>query len=192
MSRFPIHSESSSPEGSVESLRLAKEKYGFVPNLLGILAAAPSAVDAYLSLGTLFERTSLTPVEQQLVLASASVTNGCEYCVAAHSAGLRMTGLDDEALSRVRAGRRLDDPKLEALRSFTTALVETRGRPSEDDLQAFRAVGYRPEQVLEVLVGLALKTLSNYANHIVHTPLDPQLAPHAWDAGALVSEDSAA
>ncbi len=184
MSQFTIHTVDSAPASSRETLAAVQKKFGFLPNLLGELAAAPAAVQAYVTLNELLGKTSLSPVAQQVVLVSASMANGCHYCVAAHTAGLKMAGFADGQIDALRAGRSLADPKLEALRVFTIAVVERRGRIGDADLQRFLGAGHTREQVLEVLVGVAMKTLSNYTNHIVETPLDKPLQPFAWKPAA--------
>lgn len=191
MPKFWIHTLESAPASAKAALQAAERKFGFLPNLLGELAAAPAALQAYLELGRFLEQTSFRPPEQQLLLAAISVTNGCRYCVAAHSAGLRMAGMEREQIEAVRQDRPLDDSRLEGLRSFAKAVVEQRGRVTGDQVQAFLAAGYRPEQVLEVLVAVAMKTLSNYANHIAETPLDDQLKDFAWEpAEACAAQES--
>jgi AhpD family alkylhydroperoxidase len=148
---------------------------------MGEMAAAPPVLNAYLALSEQFGQTSLTPIEQQVVLATVSVTNGCTYCVAVHSAGLKAVGLPDDQIDAIRSGRALRDIRLEALRAFTAAAVEQRGRLSDADLRRFHETGYEHEQVLEVLIGVAMKTLSNYVNHLAHTPLDARFQPFAWE-----------
>jgi uncharacterized peroxidase-related enzyme len=177
---FVVHDIESSPAGSKATMDAVRRKFGFVPNLIGELAAAPAALKAYVTLSGLFDETSLTPVERQIVLATVSVENGCAYCVAAHTAGLKTAGLADDQIKAVRERRPLADGKLEALRIFTAAIVEARGWIDDRDLGAFLQAGYSKEQVLEVLVGVAMKTLSNYTNHIAETPLDAQLQAFAW------------
>lgn len=184
MSEFPIHSIDSSPVDARELLERVQQKYGFVPNFLGELAAAPAALKTYLALGDLLGETGLTPIEQQLVLGTVSVANGCHYCVAAHSAGLKRAGLPPDQIEAVREDRSLASPKLEALRTLTMAIVRQRGWISQPDLQQFMDAGYRREQVFDVLVGVAMKTLSNYANHIAATPLDEKFERFAWTAAA--------
>ncbi len=184
MSSFAIHTIESAPRGSRETLEAVRRRFGFVPNLMGELAAAPAAVKAYATLSEVFAQTSLRPVEQQLVLASVSAANQCAYCVAAHSAGLRMAEMADAQVDAVREGRPLADPRLEAIRRFAHAVVEQRGHVDGPEMQAFLDAGYTREQVLEVLVGVAMKTLSNYTNHIAETPLDPQFQPFAWEPTA--------
>lgn len=181
MRHFTIHSVESSPSASRPIVEAVGKKFGFVPNLIGELATAPAAVKAYVTLSGLLDETSLTTVERQIVLVTASIENGCAYCVAAHTAGLKMAGLAQDQIASIRERRPLADRKLEALRVFTTAVVGTRGRIDDAELEAFLQAGYTREQVLEVLVGVAMKTLSNYANHIAQTPLDKQFEAFAWE-----------
>lgn len=182
MSQFTIHTAETAPGASQDVLRVIERRFGFVPNLIGTLAAAPVAAKAYATLYDLFGQTSLTPVEQQLVLLAVSVTNGCRYCVAADSWGLDAAGAAPETVQAVRGGHELSDRKLEALRRFTATVVEQRGWLDESDVQEFLAAGYGEAHVFEVLVGVALKTLSNYTNHIAATPLDPALRQYAWES----------
>lgn len=182
MEKFKLYDLESSPAASREAMEVVGKKFGFVPNLIRELAAAPAALKAYVTLSSLVDETSFTPVERQIILVTASAENGCEYCVAAHSAGLKMSGFADSQLEAIRDQRPLADPKLDALRVFTAAVVSKRGRLDEADLDAFLRAGYTREQVLEVLVGVAMKTLSNYTNHIAETPLDTQLQAFAWEA----------
>lgn len=184
MESFTIHTIETAPEGSRETLEAVQRKFGFVPNLLGELAAAPSAARAYATLDGLLEDSSLEPVEVQLLLAAVSVANACEYCVAAHSAGLRQADLAEEDVEAVRNGEPVSDPRLEALRRFASVVVERRGHPGKDEVEAFLEAGYGREQILEVLVAVAMKTLSNYTNHIAETPLDEELSDFAWRAPA--------
>ena len=181
MSEFTVHTIESAPAASRDTLAAVQNKYGFIPNLLGELAEVPAALKAYTILSELLGQTSLTPIEQQVVLAAASIANGCEYCVAAHSAGLTTTGLSQDQLDALRGGRSLSDQKLQALRELTAAIVEQRGWIKQHHLQHFLDAGYRREQLFEVLVGVAMKTLSNYTNHIAGTPLDTELQPFAWE-----------
>lgn len=171
-----VHTEDSAPvEARGELLKISKH-YGFIPNLMGVLANSPAALKAYLSLGTLFSESTLSPVEQQVVLLTVSATNGCAYCVAAHSAMARMQRIPDDIVAGVRGGRPLADSRLEALRVLTSEIVAQRGWPSEDSVQHFLDAGFSRPQILEVILGVTMKTLSNYANHIVSTPVDPQFS----------------
>lgn len=102
----------------------------------------------------------------------------------AHSWGARHQGVDEEVLAALRAGRSLGDPKLEALRTFTAAMLEKRGAVSDDDKRAFFEAGYGPRQALEIILGLALKTITNYTNALARTPPNPEFGDTIWQRHA--------
>jgi uncharacterized peroxidase-related enzyme len=176
-----IHTIDSAPTEARDTLETARRRFGFLPNLLRELAGAPAALKGYVTLSGLLTESSLQPIEQQVVLLAASLENGCSYCVAAHSAGSKASGAGDDLIQAVRNGGPLADQRLEALRALTSAIVTTRGLVSESDIQRFLTAGFAKEQVFDVLLGVAMKTISNYANHIAETPLDPQLQPFGWN-----------
>jgi uncharacterized peroxidase-related enzyme len=181
---YPVHTATSAPEASRQTLAAAEKAYGFLPNLLAVMAEAPALVKAYTTLSKIFDETSFTPAERQIVLLATSFENECAYCMAAHSAIAGMQKVPQEVINAIRAGKPIADGKLEALRRLTAAVVSSRGWPSEADLTAFHAAGYSKSQALEVVLGVGVKTLSNYANHIAETPLDAAFQPLAWSKAA--------
>ncbi len=180
MSDFVSHTIESAPEGSRGALAEVQAKYGAVFNLFGALAESPVALNAYRALGDLFEQSSFTPAERQLLLLAISAENGCEYCVAAHSAGARMAALDAQAIEAVRGDTPIADARLAALHAFALTVVRQRGWVANDEVAAFLASGFTKAQVLEVIVAVALKTISNYANHITQPPLDAPFEATRW------------
>lgn len=163
-------------------LESVDKKYGFVPNLLGNLAHAPKAAEGYLALGALVDKTSFSALEQQVIMLAVSRYNECTYCIGAHSAISAMHKLPAEVIDAIRNDEPIADEKLEALRVFTTKLVDRRGWLGEGDIETFLAAGYDKSQVLEVVLGVAMKTISNYTNHIADTVLDDAFADFAWNA----------
>lgn len=174
MSSFAIYSKESAPEASQKLLAGVEKKYGFVPNLLGSLAESPAALQAYLGVAGAYSTSTLSPLEQQVVLVAISSQNNCDYCVAAHGMMLKGSGGDDRILDALKEGRALDDEKLEALRSFALAVLDKSGWVSESVVQTFKDAGFTQANVLEVITGIAMKTLSNYTNHILNIPIDDQ------------------
>jgi len=169
---FRLHSLDTAPEGARTDLQQVKEKFGRVPNFFAVAAESPAAVKAYLSLANTFQTTALTPAEQQIVILTASVENKCEYCVAAHSRGAKAAGVPDDVIKAVANRSPLSDPKLEALRKIVSQIVEKRGWLSDAEVQAFFSHGYSKAQLLDVMVGVSMKTLSNYINHLTDPPLE--------------------
>lgn len=173
---FTVHTVESAPDGAKETLLGTQQAFGFVPNLLGTMAGAPALLKAYLTVTRLFDETSLSASERQVVLLAASAENGCEYCLAAHTAIASMQRVPAAVIAAARDGRPIEDARLEALRCFATVVTARRGHPTAQETDAFRAVGYSDQQVLEVVLGVGMKTLSNYTNHIAGTPIDAVFA----------------
>lgn len=188
MTKLEVHTKESAPEQSRQILEGAEQKFGFLPNLLGVLAESPVALEAYTSLSATLEKGTLSAAERALVLLAVSTTNECHYCVAAHSAIALQSGLSESTVEALRGGEEVDDPKLEALRGFTVSMVEERGWLDPEELQTFLEAGYTKEQALEVITAVAMKTISNYTNHLAETPVDEQFAGHRWDPEAETVE----
>jgi uncharacterized peroxidase-related enzyme len=185
MSSFAVHTETTAPEASKEALAGVRQALGFAPNLMGVLAGAPGALEGYLTLSRLFESSSLTPVERNVVLLSVSFENGCDYCMAAHTGVAKMQGVPEDFISALRDGSPIKDAKLQALRAFTASITRQRANLPESGVDGFLAAGFTQRQVLEVILGVTQKTLSNYVNHLAHTPLDAAFAPLKWSRPAV-------
>ncbi len=185
---FQIHTPDTAPAGARETLGTIAKNYGFVPNLAAAVAESPATLDGLLGFMSAFDAAemTLTAVERQVVLVAVSVANKCEYCTAAHSMLASMAGLARPEIDNLQEGRPLDDPRLEALRRFVETVVAERGFASEVEMEAFFAAGFTKAQVLEVVFGVALKTLTNYANHIAKPPVNQQFAAFLpkWSAAA--------
>lgn len=184
MKNFPYHTLDTAPADARPLLEAANKKYRMIPNLYAKMAEAPALLQAYLQVAEIFAKSSLTPTQQQIVLLTVSRVNRCGYCVGAHSALADMGGVPAEVTNAIRHDAPIPDVKLEALRRFTARLVEARGWVQEADIQSFLKAGYSRANVLEVVVGVGQKTLSNYTNHMVGTALDAAFASRAWQAPA--------
>ncbi len=180
MSRLTIHSVDTAPEAARERVEAAQQANGFLPNLIGVLANAPTALETYQVVGAINGRASLTPTEREVVQITAATLNDCGFCVAGHTKlslkKIRMPEALVEALRNVEA---IDDPKLNALAQFSIAVIEKKGQVSDDELATFRAAGYNDQQALEVVLGVSLATLCNYANSLAQTPINPELQDFA-------------
>jgi len=182
MSIFGLHSPETAPEQSRDVMASVASKFGFIPNIYGVLAESPAVIKAYTSMTALLGSTSFSPAEQQLMLLTISASNKCEYCVAAHTLVGKRFSLDEDAIDAVRAGRAIADPRLNALHGFTKSVVESRGNVTATEVDDFIAAGFSKAQTLEVVLATALKTMSNYINHFADTPLDEAFRPEAWNA----------
>jgi len=186
MTQLTIFDENQAPAASRPLLSKAKAKYGFVPNVLGELAGSPSALGGYMSMSQTFAQSGLTAIEQQIVLLTTSFANNCEYCVAVHSTLALEAGLDRDIIMTIRDGEAIrQDTRLEALRQFTLAIVRERGLVERSDVDAFLKAGFTKANVLDVIQGVTVKTMTNYLNHIAETPLDEAFQSMAWSKPIL-------
>jgi uncharacterized peroxidase-related enzyme len=180
MSRFTIHTLQTAPAASKPLLEDSKQAYGMIPNLHAVMAESPQHLDAYKKLHDLFQSTSLSPAERNVVWLAINVEHGCHYCVPAHTWIAKTQGLDEATIAALREARALPDARLEALRQFTLKLVRRRGELSQQEVDQFLAAGFTRRNVLDILVGLAQKVMSNYVNHLAETPIDAPFAAFAW------------
>jgi AhpD family alkylhydroperoxidase len=180
MTMFQIHTETTAPEVSKPLLEQAKKNLGMIPNLERVMAESPALLEGYVHLWELFDTTSLSPIERQVVYQTANFENQCEYCVPWHTKLAQIAGMVPNEIEALRQGAELEDPKLESLRQFTKSLILNRGKIAEAELKAFFAVGYSARQALEVILGIAVKTMSNYTNSIAGTPLDKAVEKLRW------------
>ena len=150
-----------------------------MPNLFRYMAGAPAALEAYNNLFNSFSKTSFTPGEQHLILLSVSVINNCDYCTAAHTRAAKANGMLSSILNAVRKQKILSDTRLNTLIETAQKITYTRGNITRDDLTDFYKEGFSPENVLEIIVAISLKTLSNYINHITENSINDALLPFA-------------
>lgn len=181
MTRFTAHTIQSAPAGSRRLLEGIERSFGFIPNLFGVFAESPAALGGALAIYEAFSKSTLSAAEQQLVMLAVSEANDCEYCVAAHSTiAKRMVKVDPALIEATRRREPLAVAKLDALVTFTRRVVEQRGIVADVDVAAFLEAGYTKAQVVEVLLGVGMKTFNNYVDHIAHTPLNDQFKAEAW------------
>jgi AhpD family alkylhydroperoxidase len=112
-------------------------------------------------------------------LANA-VENGCEWCVAFHSFVALKLGIDEETVSRLRSGGEPGDARLRALTGLARRLIRNRGRLDAADLDAFVRAGFHKDQALEVVAGLAMSIMANYAGNFVRPELDTPIRAQHW------------
>lgn len=188
MSQFTIHTEDNHSAEAAETITKVKGKYGFVPNLLGALAEAPEAAEAYIALGDALKNSAFTPTECHVVWFTINTYHACDYCMAAHTAIAKGERIADDVIETARADGAYADPKLQALKVFTLEMVRERGWVKPDVIETFLAAGYTRRHVLDVILTISHKVLSNYTNHIVETPLDEPFAPFAWTPASEAAE----
>ena len=173
MSRLPTPASiETSPAASQPLLQAVKKQLGVVPNLFRLVGNSPAALEGYLGLnGALAKGALEAPTRERIALAVAEI-NGCNYCLSAHSyLGKNLAKLSDAEMAANRHGHSAD-MKADAAVGFAVKLVNARGHVSDADIKAVKDAGYNDAQLIEIVLHVALNTLTNYVNEVAKTEID--------------------
>lgn len=148
---------------------------GFVPNLYAYFAKNDTALGDYLALQN--RKSTLRAKEREVINLVTSQINGCRYCQSAHTALGKMNGFTDEQIVELRKGLASFDNKLDALVKFTADVVKNRGKASQTSKTAFFNAGYTEAQMIDVIMVVGDKIISNYIHNLTNFAIDFPLAP---------------
>jgi AhpD family alkylhydroperoxidase len=180
VSDYRIHTIETAPEAAKPSLEQLVTNLGMIPNLAGTMAESPELLRGFLSIRDILYRGTFTAAEVQVLALTNAFENRCSYCMAFHSNLALKSGVSEQTVVALRAGQSPTEPRLEALSNFSRRMVRERGSVRRDDLAAFHSAGYTKAQALEVVLGVAVSILPNFAHHITDCPVDEAFAGHSW------------
>ncbi|MBF4984542.1 carboxymuconolactone decarboxylase family protein [Nonlabens mediterrranea] len=153
-----------------------EKQLGFVPNLYATYALSNHALNNYLSFSG--SKTSLNNKEKEVVNLAVSEVNACSYCLAAHTAIAQMNGFTEEQILELRAGKASFQNSYNALAGLAKNITENRGKADQTAVDAFLAAGYTQENLVDTIVLVGEKTISNYLHNTTQVPVDfPAVAP---------------
>ena len=166
--------ENTADEKAARLLGEARQKLGMVPNMYANMANLPALLESYNFAYERFRKEGgFDPAEQEVILLTISRENQCHYCVAAHSfLADYFSGVPREVLDAIREGRPVEHPRLGPLHRFVQAMVRNRAWVSEEQTRAFLQAGYTEKHILGIVLAIAVKTISNYSNHLFQTPVE--------------------
>ncbi len=179
MSQFTEYTIESAPAESRRFMTAARNHLGYLPAATARMAASPQLLDGFGKLTAIFDRSALDPVAREVVIMTVATRNDCHICVAMHTARLTALGASADLIAGLRDAGPLPDERLEAIRVFTLAVLDTAGDVSDQTLQDFLAHGYTTQNALEVVLGIGTYTMSTLANRLTGAPVDDQLAAFA-------------
>jgi alkylhydroperoxidase family enzyme len=184
MHTYRIHTPDSAPEASRPALQGLRQAVGLVPNLAATMAESPVLLNGFVGALGNFHGGTFPAGQKQVLLLSNAVANNCPWAVAFHSTMALKEGVEPEDVRAIREQRLPAEPGLAALSRFTRELIESRGHLSESALGSFAAAGFAPHQVLEVIAGLAVSVMANYAGNITHPELEAAFRAQEWELQA--------
>jgi uncharacterized peroxidase-related enzyme len=152
-----------------------KSKLGFVPNLYATFAHSDTALATYMALQS--AKSSLNAKEREVINLVVSQFNECRYCLAAHTAVGKMVGFNDTQIIEIRKGHASFDAKLDVLAQLTASITSQRGRPDSAALDRFFSAGYNEGNLVDIIVVIGDKIVSNYLHSTTQIPVDFPEAP---------------
>ncbi|MEM9706037.1 MAG: carboxymuconolactone decarboxylase family protein [Pseudomonadota bacterium] len=181
MAEFTFHTKETGNPEQRETLEAAERKYGFIPNLIAGLVEAPTLARAYSALGDEVTKSSFSPTERHVAWFAVNRYHDCHYCMPAHTAIAKSEKIDEDVIEAARTTGQFQDQRLQALNDFVTTLVDQRGVVDAAAVDRFLAAGFTKQNVMEAILVVAHKTVSNYANHLLNTPIDAPFQKFAWE-----------
>ncbi len=176
MPRIQPANTATADNATVELLGAVKKKLGTVPNIIATMAVSPAVANAYLGFSQSLSTGSLpTRLREQIALVVGE-TNGCEYCLAAHTALGKGAGLSEQETRDARRAEATGD-KARAALVFARNMVSDQGKVSDDDVFQIRGAGYTDGEITEIVANVALNIFTNYLNHVAETEVDVPAAP---------------
>ena len=179
MSRIPTPASiEASPAAAQPLLDAVKKQLGIVPNLFRVVGNSPAALEGYLGLNAALGKGLLDARTRERIALAVAELNGCDYCLSAHTyLGKNVAKLDDAELAANREGGS-SDAKADAALRFAAKVVRERGHVTDADVKTVKAAGYSDAQVIEIVLHVALNTLTNYVNEVAKTDIDFPVVTH--------------
>lgn len=175
MTKFTVPTRGEVSENNQAIFDNLQKGLGFVPNLYAYYAKNETALGDYLALQN--RKSTLKAKEREVINLVTSQINGCRYCQSAHTVLGKMNGFTDEQVIEMRKGSASFDTKLNALVKFTASVVENRGRATVESKDAFFEAGYTEANLIDVVIAVGDRTISNYIHNVVDFPIDFPIAP---------------
>ena len=173
MSRIPTPATvEAAPTAARASLEAVKKQLGSVPNLFRVVANSPAALEGYLGFSGALAKGALDAKTRERIALAVAEINGCGYCLSAHTyLAKNVARLDDAEITANRNGAS-NDPKADAAARFARTIFESRSHVTDTDVAAVKAAGYDDAQIVEIVLHVALNTLTNYVNEVAKTEID--------------------
>jgi uncharacterized peroxidase-related enzyme len=173
MTRIPAVDPARTEGKTRDQLTAVNRMLGATPNLFRVAAQAPAVLDGLVGLIGALSRGGLGGSTREAIALAVAQTNGCDYCLSAHTVLGAGAGLSPGGIAAARgATATATDPRLAAILRFARAIVDRRGQITDDQLADLRRAGGSDADALEVVANVALNILTNYLNLVAATEID--------------------
>lgn len=165
ISRYPLPKLEDLPEDIRARILEVQEKSGFIPNVFLVLAHRPAEWRAFFAFhDALMEKESgLSKAEREMIVVATSNANGCQYCVVAHGAILRIRAKNPLVADQVAVNYRKADitPRQKAMLDFAMKIAMDSGAVNDADFVTLQEHGFNAEDIWDIGAVAAFFGLSN-------------------------------
>lgn len=173
--RFEVPTREQVSENNQAIFDQLEKGLGFVPNLYATYAYSDTALGDYLAFAN--RKSTLRGKEKEIVNLVVSQVNGCRYCQSVHTVLGKQHGFTDEQVLEIRRGTATFDAKLDALARFVHSSTINRSKPDPEALQNLFNAGYNKANLIDIIMMIGEKTVSNFIHGSTNIPIDFPLAP---------------
>lgn len=178
---FTVHTIESAPEASKPMLQRMRQKFGFLPNIMGTMAENPTLLNGFAAAFGSFHSGSFNEAEKQVLLLTNAIFLKCPWTIAAHSTFALEDGLSESDVRALREGKLPRDRKYAALSQLTKSLMEKKGRVTETEIENFTSAGYSRTQIFEAVLCTGISTITASTANLADTPIDDRFKAQAWN-----------
>jgi uncharacterized peroxidase-related enzyme len=185
------HSTETSSDAVADVLSTIESDIGFIPNIFSVVAESEQALQGLVALSTAFNHSLFRAEEQQIILMATSVENECIYCVAGHSAFAESLNIPANIIAAMRNKQLTGTHDYNVLANTVRQLIEHRGQVAPDLISNFINAGYSKAQFLELIMGVCVKTFTNYVSNALNVQLDDAFKPFVWQRPSDINQQIA-
>src|SRR5215469_15422379 len=176
MSRLSVIQTDKATGKAKELLEAVQAKLSITPNMTRVMANSPAVLEGYLSFSGALAGGSLNVRLREQIALEVGEQNSCQYCVSAHTAIGKMTGLSEAEIEAARDAKSTVTKSVAAL-AFARQIVAKQGRTTQSDVDAVRGAGFTDGEIAEIISHVALNIFTNYFNNTTGVEVDfPKIA----------------
>lgn len=171
MSRLPAIQTETAHGKARQLLEAVQSKLKITPNMTRMMANSSAVLEGYLSFSGALAGGSLPAKLREEIALAVGEQNACQYCVSAHTAIGKLTGLTDSEIEQARDSRSSSAKNAAAL-AFARQVLAGKGQVTDSDFEAVRQEGFGEGEIAEIIAHVALNVFTNYFNLAVETEVD--------------------
>ncbi|KXI30960.1 carboxymuconolactone decarboxylase family protein [Paraglaciecola hydrolytica] len=180
MTNFDYHTPETASDVAASILSNIQDNVGFIPNIFALVAESECALQGLVALNSAFNASSFSAQEQQIILLATSTTNECVYCVAGHTAFSQNLDISNKIIKDMRDQQPTEIESFNVLANTVRQLIQGKGRVSSELIKHFFNAGFSKAQFLELVMGICVKTFTNYVSNSLSVELDDAFKPYTW------------